>query len=502
VGIGTITPDPSAILHVESSTKGFLPPRLASPSIIQNPAEGLLIYNTTLKCLQVNIGTPAVPNWWNLCDGQTSQPTPIFNLSELTSSQLTTVNANTEVNIPSLSQTVNVPAGSTKYLIVSCHIPIVGGGVSTGILKVNGNPVESKTGEPSTENADMMVIDFVRYIELSPGNHTISMAVLAGNSNLTINSPDNNTDVSTVLPQGATNIGRSKMVLLESNLGFGAYTETTGSNALTINANTEAQIPGMQQTINVGAGETRYLTINLDIPLVNTGVSTGILKLNGTVIESRTGEASTDNGDMKSIRFEKQVQLSPGNHTLSLHLLAGDNSTLVNAANNHAEINPVLPSGETEMGKAKMFVLSSAAPWSNFTEKTGTTATTVNAGTEIAIPGLSHTITVPAGQTKQVLLIADVPITSQSPSTATIRVNNIPVQVATGEASSANTQMQSINLRRTFALPAGTHTVTVTALAGDNNLLLNPADNHVSVAPVKPAGETNFGKAKLFIREN
>lgn len=502
VGIGTSSPDPSAMLHVESNSKGFLPPRLTSPSVIQNPAKGLVIFNTTLKCIQVNTGNSTTPNWLNLCDGQISQPTPIFNLSELTSSQSTTVTANTEISIPSLTQTINVPIGTTKYLIVSCHIPIVGGGVSTGILKVNGIPVESKTGEPSIENSDMMVIDFVKYIELSPGNHTISMSVLAGNSNLTINAPDNNTDISTVLPLNALNIGRSKMVLLESNLGFGAYTETTGSNALTINANTEAQIPGMQQTINVGPGETRYLTINVDIPLVNTSVSTGILKLNGTVIESRTGEASTANGDMKSIRFEKQLQLNSGNHTLSLHLLAGDNNALVNAANNHTEIIPILPNGETVMGKAKMFVLSSAAPWSNFTEKTGTTATTVNAGTEVAIPDLSHTITVPAGQTRQVLLIADVPITAKSPSTATIRINNIPIQVATGEASNTNTQMQSINLRRTFALPTGTHTITVTVLAGDNNLLINPTDNHTSIASVKPTGETNFGKAKLFIREN
>lgn len=51
VGIGTISPDPSAKLEISSSDKGFLPPRvaltannLAGP--ISSPATGLLVYNT------------------------------------------------------------------------------------------------------------------------------------------------------------------------------------------------------------------------------------------------------------------------------------------------------------------------------------------------------------------------------------------------------------------------------------------------------------------------
>ncbi|MCT4663742.1 MAG: hypothetical protein N4A45_00745 [Flavobacteriales bacterium] len=46
VGIGTISPNPSAILDVTSTNKGFLPPRLsfAELTAIQNPAEGLMVY--------------------------------------------------------------------------------------------------------------------------------------------------------------------------------------------------------------------------------------------------------------------------------------------------------------------------------------------------------------------------------------------------------------------------------------------------------------------------
>ncbi|MFT4801086.1 MAG: hypothetical protein ACI93N_000851, partial [Flavobacteriaceae bacterium] len=46
VGIGTTTPDASAVLEIESTTKGFLLPRmtLAQINAIATPAEGLMVY--------------------------------------------------------------------------------------------------------------------------------------------------------------------------------------------------------------------------------------------------------------------------------------------------------------------------------------------------------------------------------------------------------------------------------------------------------------------------
>ena len=58
VGIGTTTPEASAILNLESENKGFLPPRLTTSErdAIVNPAEGLTIYNNEVKCLQWYVG--------------------------------------------------------------------------------------------------------------------------------------------------------------------------------------------------------------------------------------------------------------------------------------------------------------------------------------------------------------------------------------------------------------------------------------------------------------
>ena len=59
VGIGTATPAATAQLDINSTTKGFLPPRMDSTqrNAIVSPAAGLTIYNTTLKSVEVYNGT-------------------------------------------------------------------------------------------------------------------------------------------------------------------------------------------------------------------------------------------------------------------------------------------------------------------------------------------------------------------------------------------------------------------------------------------------------------
>ncbi|MGB0870442.1 MAG: hypothetical protein ACPGSD_12665 [Flavobacteriales bacterium] len=69
IGIGTTTPHHSSILEVNSTNKGFLPPRLnlAQKLAIQNPAQGLIIYNLDYHCLEFYVGNDA---WKSLggCD--------------------------------------------------------------------------------------------------------------------------------------------------------------------------------------------------------------------------------------------------------------------------------------------------------------------------------------------------------------------------------------------------------------------------------------------------
>ena len=55
VGIGTATPSSSAALHVSSTSKGVLFPRLTTSqrNAISSPEFGLVVYNSTLDELQV-----------------------------------------------------------------------------------------------------------------------------------------------------------------------------------------------------------------------------------------------------------------------------------------------------------------------------------------------------------------------------------------------------------------------------------------------------------------
>jgi hypothetical protein len=74
VGINTSTPDNSANLHVESNStipRGTLlnPMTTAIRNTIASPANGLIVYDTDLKCLMTNNGTPSSPDWKCTNDG-------------------------------------------------------------------------------------------------------------------------------------------------------------------------------------------------------------------------------------------------------------------------------------------------------------------------------------------------------------------------------------------------------------------------------------------------
>ncbi|MBS1653719.1 MAG: hypothetical protein JSU05_02650 [Bacteroidetes bacterium] len=82
VGVGTNSVDPSAKLQVESSNKGFLPPRITltgtnDNSTIANPATGLMIFNTATAGSGSNTVTPGVyyfsgSAWQRLTEVQSS----------------------------------------------------------------------------------------------------------------------------------------------------------------------------------------------------------------------------------------------------------------------------------------------------------------------------------------------------------------------------------------------------------------------------------------------
>lgn len=72
VGIGTSSPDPSAVVHIESNNKGVLFPRVSllslnDSSTILNPANGLIVYNNGATLdgpgVYINTGSTTSPQW-------------------------------------------------------------------------------------------------------------------------------------------------------------------------------------------------------------------------------------------------------------------------------------------------------------------------------------------------------------------------------------------------------------------------------------------------------
>ncbi|TRX16712.1 hypothetical protein [Flavobacterium franklandianum] len=80
-GIGTKKPDESSVLDIYSNNKGLLIPRMSTKerNLIKNPANALILYNTTLQAIEINIGTKSNPIW--VLVGDNGGLTAINNLS-------------------------------------------------------------------------------------------------------------------------------------------------------------------------------------------------------------------------------------------------------------------------------------------------------------------------------------------------------------------------------------------------------------------------------------
>jgi hypothetical protein len=118
LGVGITTPDASAQLQVESSSKGILVPRVTSTANVANPAKGLLVYQTGgTEGFYYNSGTSASPNWVQVLAGNsivTSQVTGDVELAPAT--QQTSSSANSLINIK-LAGTTGLGVTGTSSLV-------------------------------------------------------------------------------------------------------------------------------------------------------------------------------------------------------------------------------------------------------------------------------------------------------------------------------------------------------------------------------------------------
>lgn len=108
IGLGTTTPDHSALLELNSNSKGFLPPRmtLSERNLIVTPANGLLIYNMETAAFNFYDGT----GWKNISPAIVGANSVSFSAEAATT--VTTMSKN-DVVIPGMT----VSPGAGKYTV-------------------------------------------------------------------------------------------------------------------------------------------------------------------------------------------------------------------------------------------------------------------------------------------------------------------------------------------------------------------------------------------------
>jgi uncharacterized protein (TIGR02145 family) len=139
--IGADAPDPSAMLDVQSTSKGFLPPRMttAERNAISNPATGLLVFNTTLNCIEMNVGAPAQPAWACLlvaCTVSAASATPTLDVNTALTPITHTTTGATGIGTPT-----GLPAGVTAAW-------------ASNTITISGTPTASGTYNYSIPLAD------------------------------------------------------------------------------------------------------------------------------------------------------------------------------------------------------------------------------------------------------------------------------------------------------------------------------------------------------------
>lgn len=137
-GIGTATPDASAMLQVESTTKGFLVPRMLSAQrlAIADPAPGLIVYQTDGTAgFYYNAGTSVAPAWVILLNGEStvaaSKITGTIGTSQIANGAVTTA----KISASGTASTTTFLRGDGSW-----QTPAGGGSLSQSYsLNITGN---------------------------------------------------------------------------------------------------------------------------------------------------------------------------------------------------------------------------------------------------------------------------------------------------------------------------------------------------------------------------
>ncbi len=143
VGIGTLSPDPSAILDINSTQKGLLLPRLTQSQrdAIPSPATGLTIFESGSATIQYNYGTPSDPAWVRVLTDSTIRDVLVQNAWLRSGNAGTTPWDGTGGDFVGSTDDVDVVLATNGQEQARLYAPANGGGFGiSGAFRLNGDP--------------------------------------------------------------------------------------------------------------------------------------------------------------------------------------------------------------------------------------------------------------------------------------------------------------------------------------------------------------------------
>lgn len=200
VGIGTANPDPSALLDLNSNSRGLLLPRMSASQrmALSQPATGLLVYQTEApEGFYYNKGTPAAPDWLLLggtgpqgpqgAQGQPeivqsyykagTMPFPSSTLSFLTNPLEVTIQQGQTVFVTSSRALGGYAAANELGIYPACQNVAPGSAIQTLDLGMFGLQVPANTRSVFSVNGV--------FKDLPPGTYRFGMAGITTSPNWT-----------------------------------------------------------------------------------------------------------------------------------------------------------------------------------------------------------------------------------------------------------------------------------------------------------------------------
>ena len=296
VGINTNTPDPSAVLHLESNDQGLLVPRLTTleRDAIPSPAVGLIIYNIDFLQEELWSGTCWIPSYLKTCDDcevDIAFQQATYNIDRMTTMsisapvtitqstpggavlpvELTVVHTFTEETDVTLSQ-YSVTGTSTINIDILTNVFERGGDHYVTIFANCGERIVAKTLTINVALCDLVNIttDQMNYDLSATGVTGNSCIVVTIEENVSIRSMDATIPAFTT---GAINPA-CKLGIIHRGLAFGKGGDApiqmtvngqTGGDAMVLGCDTEIRNTGM-----IYAGGGAGLTVGIFQP-VNLG---------------------------------------------------------------------------------------------------------------------------------------------------------------------------------------------------------------------------------------